>query len=287
MLSVLSIFFLAITINLIEMFSTESTKNEKEGFNYTKALLIIISEFIFSVIMTFDKWLMTNKFFSAYKVCISLGIVEFFISLINLIIVSFIPCSFNDKCPILYKGNYYIDNIFAFFDDILKDLAKQIFLLFVYIVLMGTYNVFLVITVKYFTPTHAMITIIIGKFARYLNSYWSESRETQITIEGIPAFFTVLAYVIIFFFLLVYLEIIELNCFNLNYNTFYNINKRSHKESVSGMKTMRLLSHEGSEQDYDEEEISNSASINRNHIRNNQESSEYISNEYSSTYYKK
>lgn len=291
MLSVLSIFSLAVAINLIEIFSTNvdnnNEENKKEGFDHVKALFIVISEFFFSVIMIFDKWVMTNKFFCPFKVCIYLGTVEFIYSLVGLIIVSFIHCQEDDeRCKIEDShGRNYFDNFFVFLDEVKSNPHKEIGLFLLYIFLMGIYNVFLVITVKYFTPTHSMITIVIGKFARYLNSYWSESTETQTTLEGVPAFITTWLYIIIFFLLNVYLEIFELNFCNLNYNTFYNINKRSNEESKSGMRTMRLLSVDLD----DEQDECGDANDSKNEPRKkfsrgtSEDSNENWSNEYSST----
>ena len=122
-------------------------------------------------------------------------------------------------------GSQYPDNFFELFDN--YDVYD--FLLCISIIASSAiFNMSLLVTCNYFTPYHI---IIIQIFREFYNSLDSDNN----TILNILSFF-ILA--LITFMFLVFIEIIELNIFNISYNTKRNIQSRSFDESFRKMETI-------------------------------------------------
>ena len=83
------------------------------------------------------------------------------------------------------------------------------------------YNLFIFLTCNYFTPCHVLIISMIHDFYFYLkiNENW------KLNIIG---FFILL---LILFMFLIFIEIIEINIFNISYNTKKNIELRAKTDS--------------------------------------------------------
>ena len=122
-------------------------------------------------------------------------------------------------------GSQYPDNFFELFDN--YDVYD--FLLCISIIASSAiFNMSLLVTINYFTPYHI---IIIQIFREFYNSLDSDNN----TILNILSFF-ILA--LITFMFLVFIEIIELNIFNISYNTKRNIQLRSFDDSLRKMETI-------------------------------------------------
>ena len=122
-------------------------------------------------------------------------------------------------------GSQYPDNFFELFDN--YDVYD--FLLCISIIASSAiFNMSLLVTINYFTPYHI---IIIQIFREFYNSLDSDNN----TILNILSFF-ILA--LITFMFLVFIEIIELNIFNISYNTKRNIQSRSFDDSLRKMETI-------------------------------------------------
>ena len=83
-----------------------------------------------------------------------------------------------------------------------------------------SFNIFTLLTIKYFTPSHAVILLIIGEISFAFDS-----------IKNFKLFVTIIIYCIILFMILIFTEIIELNFWNLRKNTKKNISERTLTES--------------------------------------------------------
>jgi len=112
---------------------------------------------------------------------------------------------------------------------------------FGFLLLNAMFNLIVLITIKIYTPFHILIIFIVGEFEIILNGF--DDWKTYII-------FIILC--IIFFMILIFNEIIELNFCDLSYNVKRNSVNRS---------TLELLDSYGNDNDteidYDENEEDN------------------------------
>ena len=112
----------------------------------------------------------------------------------------------------------YPKNFFDYFDNYdINDLIESLLLIFVNCF----YNIFILLTCEYFTPCHIFVIWIIKECYSYLKI----NENLALNILG---FFVL---ILIAFMFLIFIEIIELNIFNISYNTKKNIDIRSKYES--------------------------------------------------------
>ena len=91
------------------------------------------------------------------------------------------------------------------------------------------FNLSILLTIKYFSPAHTIIIIVIGKTA--------PSIINLINFEGkISDIVSLIALLVIFIILLIFNEVIELNCFKLQKNTVKNIQERAANETLQDNK---------------------------------------------------
>ena len=94
----------------------------------------------------------------------------------------------------------------------------------IFIVANGVYNIVQFLTCDYFTPCHILIITLITEL------YYSLKSFNNAVLNVLSFVFLLL----IAFTFLVYIEIIELNIFNISYNTKKNIESRCINESLFG-----------------------------------------------------
>ena len=117
---------------------------------------------------------------------------------------------------------------------ILCMLSRCIFILFGYII------------VEYFTPAHVILLLIIGEVSfLFIDDY-----DWKLYVK-------IVFFVFLVFFILIFVEIIELNIFGLQKNTKKNISNRSKKEEPEYDYN---LSRDSSANDTDEEKKSGNTS---------------------------
>ena len=209
-ISLMLIIIFGIIINIIYNIYEEIS----EEF-FFKILNTFIIEIIFSLQIVVAKYAMEYKLSSPYEICLFEGVFILVINLILLIIFTFIPMSEIKYIKNTeYEGKMYIDNFFQYFSKI-----SYIEVISFIIIMLGRFgfNIFCLLTIKYFTPSHSIIILIIGEvfFAFYdLEPLW------RVFIE----FFI---YTPLIFVMLVFLEIIEINLWGLQKNTEKNISLRA------------------------------------------------------------
>lgn len=154
---------------------------------------------------------MEYKLSSPYEICLFEGVFILVINLILLIIFTFIPMSEikyikNTK----YEGKMYIDNFFQYFSKI-----SYIEVISFIIIMLGRFgfNIFCLLIIKYFTPSHSIIILIIGEVYFAFNDLEPLWR----------VFIEYFIYALLIFVMLVFLEIIEINLWGLQKNTERNI----------------------------------------------------------------
>ena len=198
----------------------------KGDINFFIFFIRVISEILYSVSTILDKFLIEKKFSSPYEICFFIGIFTLIFYSICIIISSNVCSeSRSEIYKFKYNGKYYFDH---FLDYIEKINIKEI-ILFISIMLLQFFcNLSILLTIRYFSPAHVMIILVIGKTAPSINNLIAHENKKKDIIS-------LLIFLIIFFFLLVFNEIIELNCFKLEKNTVKNIKKRADSESQQEM----------------------------------------------------
>ena len=209
-ISLMLIIIFGIIINIIYNIYEEIS----EEF-FFKILNTSIIEIIFSLQIVVAKYAMEYKLSSPYEICLFEGVFILVINLILLIIFTFIPMSEikyikNTK----YEGKMYIDNFFQYFSKI-----SYIEVISFIIIMLGRFgfNIFCLLIIKYFTPSHSIIILIIGEVYFAFNDLEPLWR----------VFIEYFIYALLIFVMLVFLEIIEINLWGLQKNTERNISLRA------------------------------------------------------------
>ena len=242
----------------------------KELFNnFWYFLSKVFSEFCYSLSLVLNRYSMEYKFSPPYEVCLFVGLFTFLFYLIILIISSLIPCNY-EFCYLEDEktGLYYFDS-FTIYSSKLN--LKEFFLLIIEVISLGYLNISIILTIKYFTPYHSMIILIIGRMVLTIEKFFSG-------IELYDIIYIILL-IFIFFGLLVYVEIIELNFCGIQKYTKDNIKKRGDIDTLLADKnssrnsSLITLSEENDFNNIknvnNENDNSNSEDIEINYLRDN------------------
>ena len=169
-----------------------------------------------AIIFTYSKYLMEIKFFSPYKATYIFGFINGIITLILLIIISFF--SIGSLGLVEYKDSYYFDSYYFIYDNFN---AGQIILSIFSSFFLGISRLIFNATINYFTVCHLFLLFPVIELSKNI-------KQEIINKVGIaPLLIINICEVLEFIFFLVFLEIIELNCFGLNKYTKKNIKKRA------------------------------------------------------------
>ena len=141
---------------------------------------------------------MNNYFCSPFEICFYEGLFE--------IIINIILIKYTNK-----------DNFSAYYEK-LNSKEIRIFILLMFSRL--SFKIFTLLTIKYFTPSHAVLLLIIGEI--------SFAFDPDINYKF---YLTIIIYSIILFMILIFTEIIELNFCNLQKYTKKNISERAITQS--------------------------------------------------------
>ena len=185
-----------------------------ELINLFIELITIITD---SISYGYIKGLMEYKFFSPYKCCYIVGIINVPIILIIFFIVSFIPCEFDLVCQVDGRDkNNHFDNIFELFEDVtLIDITLWI----IFTIISGVGSFLINKTMNDFTFYHIIIPMKIGDFIKNM-------------IDSFDIILLIF-FIVEFLFYLIFLEIIELNFCDLNKNIKKNIQIRAKSDSTN------------------------------------------------------
>ena len=180
---------------------------KKIGVFFVALFICAICSFLNSLLTVYIKGLMEYKYFTPYKACYIYGLINLIISTIAYIIASFIPCESN-ICKASFNGKYYFAQILNIFS------IPGLFLFIIYLLqgfmLALNYNV-----IYEFSVFHSFLVIQLYQIL----TMKSDEEGDYILI--------IIQFLIGIFFILVFLEIIEINICNISYNTKLNISKRA------------------------------------------------------------
>ena len=190
-----------------------------EKFNFINLLLSLFTEQIYSLNITVNKYLMEYMFCSPFEICFYNGIISLILFTISLIISTNTEIK-GDNFRVEYKGKFYVDNFFAYYE---KFNIKELFVFIFEIINYFIYYLFSLITIQKYTACHCLIILIFDVEITFLLDFKIKWRF----ILNITFF------AIILFMLLVFNEIIEINCFGFQINTRNNISKRAQLDSLN------------------------------------------------------
>ena len=190
--------------------------------DFLSLFIRIIGEVFFSTSLVLHKYLIEKKFLSPYEICFFVGIITLIFYSICIIISSNIS---NENLNVEYCEKKYFDHFFSYINDIKM---TEIILFISFMFIQFFFNISILLTIRYFSPTHTLIVLVIGRTSPCIQKIINTKGDTRQII-----FF--LISLVIFFFLLVFNEVIELNCFKLQRNTIKNMQIRAINESIQEM----------------------------------------------------
>ena len=181
-------------------------------------LLSIFIETVYSLNIVLNKYVMEFYFCSPYELCLYEGLFILSLNVILAIIFTNVEITKDSTTTKIirtfeYNNNTYIDNFYEFYYSI--D-TYEVIMFFVSLTNRLIFNLFSLITNKYYTPCHIILLLIIGEC-----QFAFETEENSELI--LPS----ISYFILFFMILIYLEIIELNFCGLEENLKRNIDERA------------------------------------------------------------
>lgn len=210
-------------------------------------LLEIFVSFLESLFIIYSKGLMEFKFFSPYKATYIFGLINSLLLLIIYIIVLIIPFECNSECSWDYfRESYSCTNYLCnlLFDNI-KNLfkghePKEIIYMIGLSIFLGCTSLIFNIIINKYTVCHLFLFEQNKEIIQlYLFFHvWGNADEEYKFIFII----SIIVLVLEFFAILVFIECIELNCFELNKNTKKNILGREIKDLESNFNESDILS---------------------------------------------
>ena len=229
-ISMIIIIILGFLLNVLENFKQTNTENK---LDFLEIMMTILTEIFLSMFLVVAKYNMEKNFSSPYEICIWIGLIGLILYAIIIIIINILGVEI--------AGIKHPDNFYSLFNnyDIYDFLLCLSFLIG-----QAIYNIVILLTCDYFTPIHIFIIKI---FKEIYNSY---SFDQNIALN----FLTLFILVIITFMFSVFIEIIELNIFQISYNTKRNIEFRSFEDSI---KALSNFTPPGDDISVDEDEVSN------------------------------
>ena len=191
-------------------------KGVEKVFLYTFAH--IIYSFTRAFIIVYIKGLMEYKYITPYRACYKYGLINLIIITIGYIIVSFLPCDDdNESCNVIFNERHYYAHILDIFS--IPGLFMFIIFLLKAIILVLDY-----IIILEFSVCHSFLFIELNQILE--TSSFKNIKDTY--------FYSIIVLIFFFlgiFFVLLFLEMIELNICKISYNTKRNIESRAKVDS--------------------------------------------------------
>lgn len=203
---------------------------KQNKYNFGKIIVNLLAQILIAAGESFSvlyaKGLMKYKYFSPYKACYIFGFLDTFMLLIILFIISSIKCNHSLAiCGLPYKNSYYIDNIYYMFE---KYNWYQFILLFICAIFFGSLKVLINYSINKFSIFHLYLLYQIQQFILGVLS-----GITNMSKGSVGSWTILVSYIPEIFFILVFLEIVELKFCDLNKMLKKNIERRSIDEIKS------------------------------------------------------
>ena len=208
-LIIFAVFDLAYTILILT--------DPKIVFIHKQLIFIVLGNCCFSFEIIFEKRIIETTFISIYKLCFFLGLTTFCYNLIISLISTVIAKS-------LDKGTKMREHFFDYsnyFNDV-NNIISEIFLIFIFIIFNGLYNILQFVTIKFLSPYHTLITqLILALYMTVINKITGEKISLHTFI------FAVIFHIICFLVLFIFIEILQLNFCGISKDTKFHIGIRS------------------------------------------------------------
>ena len=201
---IISISFL---IGLIMIFILEKNKLID---NLILAALCIVSTTLYSLELTIDKYLIFSKYINSFEILFFQGIIELIIGVISLTITT--------------KYDF-IDNFLDYYNEI--DNNEFIFLILL-IIFNFIYYSLVISIIDIFSPFFILFIPLLSITIILIASIFGISFNFNYT-----TIYLIIIFILDFIMLLIFTEIIELNCFGLSYMTKRNIELRAQLDSIT------------------------------------------------------
>lgn len=237
--------------NIVLSFTNHDTSELYVQFPYFTAIGIIIDIIIIgirSLYITGIKWFIDLKFISHTLLLIIYGAVGAFLSIIGCVIATYLECNklYNDNivgniCFIQSQENsqiYYFDNYKIYFNKVAENYLKIILIIIGIITYFG-YKYFYVLMIKKYNPVFVLfcnpIIFFLEKIILMINTLIknhslfiepNNKTDTNIASHKINFWIDISNDIIVVIGLLIYLEVIIINCYGLNHNVKINIEDR-------------------------------------------------------------
>ena len=185
--------------------------------NIVNIFLELISTFLESIVIVYIKGLMEYKFFSPFKICYVFGLINSII-IITISTILFFAYD-NNNCYFNENETCYLDNIFEKFSEFR---IFSLLSMFLYSIIYGIVKFLFFYIINKYTIFHIFLFIQNREFTNYI---YKEHNMPVISFIIMP-----ISYILEFFMILVFLEIIELNFWGLNENVKRKIKDRADDE---------------------------------------------------------
>lgn len=171
---------------------------------YSLYLIQLITD---SLCLTYKKYMMDIFYYPPYNIMFVLGLFLFILGIVLLIL---------NLVTDVDNSNLFI-NFSEYFSN--NNIILTILIYLGYILLQFFLGILAIYTLYYFSPNHILISLQIAKMFDLLLAKKSN-------------YYSIIPFIIQFFFLMIFLEILELNFCGLNKNTKINIQKREKEEML-------------------------------------------------------
>ena len=200
--SIISIMILGILLNIFNnKFTIENFKN-----NFLNIIFIFLSQIIFQLTYALYKYYVIKKYIISYEIMFYQGIIQLILFIIILIITTKIG---------------KLDNFWDYYNNL--D-AKEIIIFIVLIIFVFIYDLSLFITIDKYSPFYIMLLDTLAELIFYFVDF--DTDDPMISISSI------IINILVFLMILIFVEIIELNFFDLSYMTQKNIKIRAQQDSA-------------------------------------------------------
>ena len=243
-ISILSLFILKVRLYNHQYFSVAMILILAIALNFINNYGKITATYIFSMIgihiiyslsIVMKKYVMEYTFTSVYELIFYEG----FASLIFFVILFFIATKYPLNMPLddcifsVYNNKCYFDNFYSYYMKVnSKEVFIFLFIIFYYVIYYICFNN----TIKQYTACHIYLICFFEEAVIY--------NMIEKIITGWRLVPNIFILILMMFSLLVFTEIIEINLFNLQYNTKRNIEKRAREITINEIEDDNNIEYE-------------------------------------------
>ena len=176
-------------------------------FGAVPIIIQLVNIIIDVIYYNYQKYMMEKLFYPYWNICFTLGIGLFLFSTAYLIYVLVLKENAN---PLIINGQSF----YSYFT--MDDIGLKIGKIILSYIISFVSSILYILNIYYFNPNYVLISFQFSKIA-----------DVLINENGNNKYYCIIFFVFQLFFLMIYLEIIELNFCDLNKNTKKNIELRS------------------------------------------------------------